>query len=790
MAEAVTRETENREPDYSQESSGPAARLIQACIHEARANTARKDRDRQDWLNLLFEKGGSSQWMVWDRTQERYVERGHDPETGGLPAYVPRCTTNLFANKIDGIASILMRSEPAKEFAPRTDDEQDVAAAEVAEDALPVLLDEIGYSDDIKPRAVRLVTLTDKVLLVPFYDTDAKYGTDIIPDYICPTCKYLVPAEAATDEATSEPLTCETCGAPFELAGANPDGTPIGRPEPIGKMCCEIVPSFELSLPKGARTSDVRKLEWFLTHSRMSVNDIERRWETARGLSLGEAKGHRGRSGGAGMGRHFSDAMAMLSAPSRASGNTGGDNLNDPVVYRLQHDPIVTEEYYFPDGLVVTMVEDHVLEAGPLYVRNDQDLPVKSGVIWQFNDSPGTAFGKPPADDLVPIQEARNICESLCLLILMHDAAPRVFMPLSVTLENEPTGAPGETIYYRSVVPGEKPSQERGINPPEGLYKQIEILDQKMDEVSKLNSVLQGARPQGDPTLGEVEILQEQGMSAFTPALKKLVSVEKQLARLLLWIARESAWSPRFRQVMGDSGEWNIQQFVGADLVGSFDIVIEEASAWPQSMVMNRMMLKEGFAMGLFPPPVQDPELAQKVLRMLNLQKLKPSLDIDRQQVARKIDRWKAAMTPQEIAPPDPTTENLPIHLALLTNFLKSEEFEAFQGLNPETAGAMKQHVAMIGQVMAQQQAAAAAAQNPQPEGKPAERGDDSALRAAVDSGVLKPAGAVQPPADPMEALTASGALTPAGAMPQGGVSIDQLIEQRALTPVMEDSVQ
>lgn len=759
---------------------------MQACIQDARSNTARKDRDRQDWRNLLFERGGDSQWMVWDKGQDRYVERGFDPERGGLPQYVPRCSTNLFANKIDGIASILIQANPAKEFVPQTADDADVAAAEVAEEALPVLLDEIGWADDLKPRAARLVCLTDKVLLVPFYDTDPKYGTDIIPDYRCPTCQTMYPPEDGED-VDGQPVPCQDCGELLEPAidGA---GVPIGQEKPIGKLCCELVPSFEFSLPRGTRVADVRQAEWVLTHTRMTPEDIERRWERARSLGLAEKKHSKGRD--AQVSRQFSDAMAMLSAPARANNNTAGDGLSDPVVYRLQHDPIVTDRYYFPEGLYVTLVDDTILEAGPLPVSDDRGRPMKSGVIWQFQDSPGTAFGKPPADDLVPLQESRNVVESLLQLILMHDAAPRVFIPLSVTLENEPTGAPGETIFYRSVVPGEKPSQERGINPPEGLYKQLELIDAKMDEVSKLNSVLQGARPAGDPTLGEIEILQERGMSAFRPALDKLVSVEKQLSRLVLHIARESAWSPRFRQVMGDTGEWNVQQFVGAELQGAIDIVVETASAWPKSQMMQRMMLKEAFAMGLFPPPLQDPELAQKVLAMMNLAELKPSWDVDRQQVARKIDRWKAAAMPQEIAPPDPVAEFLPVHLALLTNFLKTELFETYAQQNPPTAQAMKAHVMQIGQILAKQAAAQMAAQQPaKPDTRsPAEKGDDSALRGAVDSGALMPAGAVAPPADPMQALTGAGALVPADAMAQPQVSMDDLVAQRVLMPLAPEA--
>jgi hypothetical protein len=96
------------------------------------------------------------------------------------------------------------------------------------------------------------------------------------------------------------------------------------------------------------------------------------------------------------------------------------------------------------------------------------------------------------------------------------------------------------------------------MNPPEGLYKWIEQIDAKFDELSKLNSVLQGERPAGDPTLGEIEILKERGESAFAEPLLEVVRFERALCRMLLWIAQDAIWTERLRQVQGDNAGWEI----------------------------------------------------------------------------------------------------------------------------------------------------------------------------------------------------------------------------------------
>jgi hypothetical protein len=190
---------------------------------------------------------------------------------------------------------------------------------------------------------------------------------------------------------------------------------------------------------------------------------------------------------------------------------------------------------------------------------------------------------------MVPLQISYNLVDSLIQLILMHHAAPTVYIPLSVTLENEPSGRPGEHIYYRSMVPGDKPQTEQGVSPTEGLFKYLEWITAKFEDISKLNSVLAGARPEGDPTLGEVQILQERGMAAFKEPFDELVSFESDLSRMLMWIAKQSAWSERFRQVHGDNGEWDIRKFTAADLDGKVDVQIEKSSAWPKSHLMKML---------------------------------------------------------------------------------------------------------------------------------------------------------------------------------------------------------
>lgn len=282
-------------------------------------------------------------------------------------------------------------------------------------------------------------------------------------------------------------------------------------------------------------------------------------------------------------------------------------------------------------------------------------------------------------------------------------------------------------------------------------------------------------------------------MRSFKEPLDQLVTFEKDLSRLCMYIAKRSAWSDRFRRLRGDNGQWEVKKFNASDLTGRIDVQIDKASAYPKSPLMRMLRMQKAFELGVLPPAATDPELQTKMLVEMDLVSLKPSLDADRKQIARELDAWRQATSPADILPPDPARQELPLHRFFKRQFLKTEDFEELLKLNAPVAQAMLQHVNLIEMLLQQAAAAAVAAQNPQPPAKPdgrsaVEKGDHSAVDTAVQAGVLRPAGG-EPQADPLGDAIGAGALQPAGAMPQGptGPSIDELMEAGALAPAAQE---
>lgn len=747
-----------------------AAFIKERVQQDVKQNTARRPRDRADLQALMFYRGGEdNQWTVWDSASNSYVPRPTGSnDDAALPEWFFKATTNLFAVKTDGICSILDQSQPAQEIAPERDQDSDRAAAEVAEAALPVLYAEAGY-EAIRPQINKLVALTNAVAVHVYYDTDERHGSDELPLIQCqnPDCRqYFLPDEVAEADpcpecgAVSGPPD-QTTGQPTpatDMAMHPQTGLPVTTQAPRGKIGLRLLTSFEFSVPRSARELHEQRVSWIAGHGRMDPSEIMGLYPKAKGF-LDERSAATGKTANS-QSTAYADRMRALSSPGGSADQIGsGSNVapSGPVVWFVWSDPVDDADYYFPDGLYAVMLESEVvLEQGPLPLKDDKGRPVKNVLLRTFQTTPGAAWGKPPADDLVPLQKQLNLVQALAFLILMNDAAPTTFLPDTVTLLQDLTGMPGSTVPFKSIRPGDKPIVNNGTGFPESLKWFIEYLVNQFDVVSKLNAVLMGARPQGDPTLGEIQILQERGLAAFKEPLDQLVDFEKRLSLILLWTARQSMWSPRFYSVAGENGEWDVKQFLGSDLEGSYAIHVEPASAWPQSQLLTNLRLNQAITSGILNP--QDPEVQAQYLSMNDLAGFKKSLDDDRKQIARELDGWKRATDPAQIQPPDPLW-NLPVHFFQKVNWLKTEDAELLAAQRSDLYQAIRGQIQGIQQLM--QPPAPPAAAPGTPGGPPP---DGHALSAAVAAGALKPAppGGAPPDGRVLNAALHSGALHPA----------------------------
>lgn len=735
---------------------------IQADI---RANAPRRARDRADLRHLQVYRGGEeNHWSVWDQNTDNYVPRPTDTSDAALPAWFFRATTNLFAVKTDGVCSILNQSQPAQELSPSKDSDAARAAAEVAEAALPQLYEECGYPST-RPQLHKLIALTHGAALHVYYDTDERHGMDELPLLQCQACQQFFLPHEVPDGAP-----CPACEAPPEQVtdAMHPPmspqaGFPVTHPMPKGKMCTRLLSSFEFSIPRSATQFHEERIPWIAGHGRMDQAEIDALWGPSEHKEPEQVS--RAATGSA-QSVQYADRMRGLSSPTgdgqdqRGGGSTATVAPSGPVVWMVWSDPVDDGTFYFPDGLYAVVIDDaEVKECGPLPIVDEQGRPVKNVLLRTYQAAPGSPWGKPPADDMEPLQRQLNLVLALAFLILMQDAAPTTYLPDTVTLLDELSGMPGSTVRFQSLRAGDKPIISGGQGFPESLKWFIEFIVNQFDVVSKLNAVLMGARPEGgDPTAFEVNVLQERGMAAFREPLDELVDFEKRLSRLLLRTAKQSAWSPRFYSVRGDSGAWEVESFLGMDLSGDVTIHVDPMSAWPRSSVTQNLRLDNAIERGILNP--QDPEVQAEYLSLNDLAAFKESVDKDRAQVSRELDIWRKATDPGQIPPPDQLW-NLPFHFFQKVQWLKTEEADTARAERPLVYQAIRMQVMQIQFLMTPQ---APPAPGPgQPGGPPP---DGSAIDAATGQGAMAPARPKNAPPDgtTLDSALSAGAITPAPA--------------------------
>jgi hypothetical protein len=287
----------------------------------------------------------------------------------------------------------------------------------------------------------------------------------------------------------------------------------------------------------------------------------------------------------------------------------GGSGANaGPVIWRLWHDPIDDEEFYFPDGVFLTVLEgeDLVLDFTPLPFKDDDGRAFKNVVIRQYT-APGSAWGHPPADDLVPLQEQLDLAQSLAFLILMHHASPRTFIPSTVTLNDKLTGAcRARTSATARWCRATSRTSSRATAFPEALKWFLDVhhrdVRQGLEAERRADRPAAAGRPDarrgGDPAGARVRRVPGAARAARRLREAAVAQVAVDHARV-----RVGAALPR---LLGDNGDWKLQAFTGADLEGHVTIDIDLATAWPKSPMLTNLRLSKAFELGILNP--QDPK--------------------------------------------------------------------------------------------------------------------------------------------------------------------------------------
>jgi hypothetical protein len=598
--------------------------------------------EREWFRNVLFQAG--RQWVIYDSQANRWRPKR-------LPSWYPRPVTNKFSEKVNDIVSSILQGRPPVRYIPATDDPDDMATAEVGERLREVMYEEAG-ADDLAEDAAGWLVLTGNVFLMPYYDLSSEHGTKPVDSGFCPTCQTEVPPAEV----------CPQCGGPVQVTSEE---------VPIGALKTHVLSPFEIRV-------DPLIPEWrnHRRFVRMKLYDLDfakEYWSDFAHLIKEDSENS--------YGQFYLEALAYVTAYY-------GSQLFSGAGAHVSRHRVTAYEYYelpsadFPEGLRAVRLgqsDDLVVESGPLpygYGAGQlQERKFLNLIHIGFDKVPGRFWRKTRLDDLIHLQEFRNLCQASLQLSVQRVGNIKWLLPKGSGVDKL-VGEQGQMVEYNPVSVGgttfAKPEQVPALlgsvaQPIAIIMNQI---DDSMERVAGTFFLQGGDVPPGVTAASALAYLGERAERAMSPFKRAWARGWKNWEAQCLEILREFMTDERIRTVAGRNRQWETERFTRANLRGAVNMVIDYASLFPKSQATDRATIVQLATLGFINPA--DPEQSYEVMKKFGLTEIRGVEDLDVREAIKEAEGFLEGTMPELI----PLVQNSIVHLAQHTAFAKTDEFK------------------------------------------------------------------------------------------------------------------
>lgn len=590
-----------------------------------------------------------------------------------IPKYWPRVLTNKIAEKVNDFVSVLMRGRVPITYSPASTDPDDVATADIAERIRDVIYEEAGIEHTEAMQAVWVAT-TGNAYRTTCYDNSPEHGeSDPIPQMRCETCQ----AEVTPEQATSG--ECETCkqngapGGPFSPA-VDETGQPIEKKFPIGCLDSDVCSPFEIRADY--TIPDDRHHRWYIRLRLYDKSVAKTTWsEFADEL---EKMDDPDPGTDEAQSIYYLAALARLTRAFASSGGSGGNDgkLEGKVlVYELVTLP--SEKY--PEGMKVMRAgEKLILEKGPnpYEIGAGQRKGKKFLNLVHFGGEvvPGRNLRKTRINDIIPLQDFRNVIEAVTKLTVHRAGGPSWLNPIGSQVAKF-SGEPLQVIDYMPITFG-----GAALAKPEMVAPQLQSLmvmaqllakiDDSIERVSGTFFLQGGDAPPNISAAAALSLLDERAQRAVSPMIREWAKGWKEWEQQAIEIMRTNAVDTRFYASAGRDQKWDVQKFTKADLQGAVNVKVDYEGVMPRSQATNRATIIQLTQMGYLNP--LDQEVAKNVLAGFGLSGIRGSVDKDWKEAAKEFRDFMDFNIPPMLLP---IVQKSPIHLEQHCDDAKGDEF-------------------------------------------------------------------------------------------------------------------
>lgn len=367
----------------------------------------------------------------------------------------------------------------------------------------------------------------------------------------------------------------------------------------------------------------------------------------------------------------------------------------------------------FPQGGLVTVINDKVVQ----YVEK-WPWPFKEYPFYKYDGiKTGGFYGDSIIVDLIPLNKEYNRTKSQMLEIKNTMGKPKLVYQQGSLNPRMISSEPGASIPYR--LGFEKPIILPGVEVPATMGMELDRLTSDFDDISGQHEITRGNTPSQVTSGTAIAFLQEQDDTKLADQVSSIEHQTELLGQHYLKLVTTYWDDARLVKVAGNDFAFEAKMWKGSDLKGNTDVKIQTGSALPFSKAAKQAMVTEFMQAGWI-----DPSSGMEILQMGALQRVIDEALVDKKQAQRenlrltKMDEeqliaWAtppanlidgvdahgnpAKVDPETNEPWEPTSavpvnswDNHEAHIMFHNMYRKTQEFELLSDAHKQ---AMEQHV-------------------------------------------------------------------------------------------------
>ncbi len=639
-------------------------KLVQK-VRQIRDGRARLEREWK--LNVSFYKG--DQWVWWNKFSGR-VETLPSSDTGELPRWRVRLTSNQILPGVQAYIALLMKTKPVISAVPDSGSDRDIKSAQVGE-----ALFEHWYE------TLHLRAKTQEALLWSALASAGYWAISWDP-HAGSSMTYMV-------DPQGQPILND------DLADIYRDRLQQMAQE-SGMDPRAIVAQFQKTIYMGDIRVDVfGPHQVFLDPTATSFNDAD--WAICEvPMSPDEVKLRYGKTVEADAYTHDFEVPLPFANTSHST------EKNVKRVFLGYFKPSPQQ----PKGRYVVFMEDpdEILYDGP-WPFPFTELPL---VDFTGPRVPGSVHSEAIVTHARPYQKLINTLLSKIVEHVYLTIRPQMIAPTG-SLRQRLTNEPGAIFEFQPVAgtTGALQPQWREMPTlPPYVFQFLEEIQGRIDRLFNLQEVNQGAVPPNVEAGVAIDLLQEAATDAIAPLIQQLEDSLARAGNLMASLAKKFYIEPRLLKVVGTGSSTKVMRFLASDYDGGFSFHAEAGSGLPRTRAGRIARIEQLVQMqaiplyqawkhldiadlkGLGKILASDEEMADRENEHIKMgQPLNPI------EMASAVQSLKAGLNPETGQPLQPgdnpeelihraglkpkLSENLQTHLATHALWMNSPDFES-----------------------------------------------------------------------------------------------------------------